>query len=63
MVDKKKDEELTDDELAKATGGTDDRRPVLKHGHIAQPGHIDPPILTPRIKKAQRASGEQVLPD
>lgn len=59
-----KDEELTDEELEKATGGTDQRQPVQKRGHVDRPDpQIEPPILTPRLPKALRGSGDQISPD
>jgi hypothetical protein len=67
MVEKfEKDEELTNEELEKATGGTDQRLPVKKGGHLAQPGPhpaVDPPILTPRVPRTRQGSGDQISPD
>ena len=59
MVDKK-DKELSDKDLKKATGGAaDGRRPVLKGGHISQPGGLQPeaddpaPTTTPSTPRTR----------
>jgi hypothetical protein len=66
MVEKfEKDEELTEEELEKATGGTDPRQPVRKSGHADRPGPgpgPGDPILTPRVPKKLPGSVDQISP-